>query len=160
MAETESVVNEELRIPLPDGFYVMGDEERNSSSKGQTAPAWVMKNEERHFMFTVSWKAVPALASFLLGPKDMAKNMMKRYGDAAEGAGYSFGELRKIIIGGEKAYGFPYSYVAEGIDMCGDSIVIKKKKTFYFFHTFYREEMKEESEKLLEEIYSSINFGE
>lgn len=33
------------------------------------------------------------------------------------------------MIGGEKAYGFPYSYVAEGIDMCGDSIVVTSSPT-------------------------------
>ena len=158
MGEMANVVNEEMRIPLPDGFHVMTDEERNAISKGQKAPAWVMADEEKHFMFSVSWKDIPSFASFLLGTKDIAKNMMKRYRDAAEGAGYTFGEIRKFMIGGEKAYGYPFNYETEGIAMCGDSIVIKKGKTCYFFHTYYREATKEESEKLLEEIYGSISF--
>lgn len=158
MGETENVLNDEMRVPLPEGFHVMSDEERNSISKGQKAPDWVMADEERHILFSASWKAIPAFASFLLGAKDMAKNMKKRYGEAAESAGYTFGEIRKIMIGGEKAYGYPFSYEAEGVAMCGDSIVVKKGKNYYFFHTYYREAMKEESEKLLEELYGSISF--
>ena len=155
---TSTVINGEMRIPLPEGFHVMSDEEIISISKGQTAPAWVMKNNDTHFMFSVSWKAIPALAAFLMGAKDMAKTMHKRFGAAAGDAGYTIGEIREIMIGGVKAYGYPYSFVADGIAMCGDSIVVKKKKTYYFFHTYYREEMKEENEALLEEIYSEINF--
>ena len=158
MGETTNVVNGAMSIPLPEGFHVMDDEERNSISKGQKAPEWVMANEDKHFMFTVSWKEIPALASFLLGPKDVAKSMKKRYGEAAEGAGYTFGEIRNLTIGGQKAFGYPFSYEAEGVAMCGDSIVIKKGKTCYFCHTYYREAMKEESEKLLEELYSEIIF--
>ena len=160
MGETENVLNDEMRIPIPEGFYVMSDEERNSISKGQTAPNWVMADEDKHILFSVSWKVIPKIASFLLSTKDMAKSMKKRYGEAAEGAGYNFGEIRKIMIGGEKAYGYPFSYEAEGVAMCGDSIVVKKGKTCYFFHTYYREAMKEENEKLLEELYGTISFGE
>lgn len=158
MGETVNVVNEEMRIPLPEGFHVMSDEERIALSKGQNAPAWVMSNEEKHLLFSVSWKAIPAIASMLLGPKDMVKNMKKRYGEAAADKGYTFGDIEKLTIGGEKAYGYPFSYTAEGIEMCGDSFVIKRGKQYYFFHTYYREELKEESEKLLEEIYGSICF--
>ena len=155
---SENVLNDEMRIPLPEGFYVMSDEERNSISKGQTAPEWVMADKERHILFSVSWKKLPSLASLMLGSKDMAKNMKKRYGEVAEGAGYTFGEIRQIMIGGEKAYGYPFGYETEGVAMCGDSIVVKRGKTCYFFHTYYREAMKEESEKLLEELYESISF--
>jgi len=158
MGEMENALNNEMKFPLPEGFRVMDDAERNAISKGQKAPAWVMVNDEKHFMFSVSWKEIPKMASLILNTKDMAKNMRKRYGEAAEGAGYTFGDMRKIKIGNETAYGYPYSYVAEGIPMCGDSIVIKKGKTCYFFHTYYREAMKEENEPLLEDIYSSIRF--
>ena len=71
---TSTVINGEMRIPLPEGFHVMSDEERLALSKGQNAPAWVMSNEEKHLLFSVSWKAIPAIASMLLGPKDMVKN--------------------------------------------------------------------------------------
>ena len=58
MGETINVVNGAMSIPLPEGFHVMDDEERNSISKGQKAPEWVMANEDKHFMFTVSWKEI------------------------------------------------------------------------------------------------------
>ena len=50
--------NDDMRIPLPEGFHVMSDEERNAISKGQTLPAWAMADEEKHVMFTVSWKDI------------------------------------------------------------------------------------------------------
>ena len=51
MGETENVLNDDMRVPLPEGFHVMSDEEKKAISKGQTAPEWVMADEERHFQF-------------------------------------------------------------------------------------------------------------
>ncbi len=112
----------------------------------------------RHMLISASWKDIPKWASLLLGTKDMAKNMRKRYGESASDAGYIMGDLRKFEIGSEKAYGYPFSYVAEGINMCGDSVVVKKKNTYYFFHTYYREALKDEYASVLEDIYRSIRF--
>ena len=149
-------INENLKIGVPMGFLVMDDEEREALAKGQTAPAWCMADEDRHLLVSSSWKSIPKWASIVLGTKDMAKNMRKRYGESANDAGYKLGSLRKFNIGKETAYGYPFTYVAEGINMCGDSIVVKKGNTYYFFHSYYRESLKNIYEPMLEEIYSSI----
>ena len=152
------MVNEEMMIPLPEGFHVNDDEEKRALAKGQKAPAWVMSDPDRHIVFSVSWKGDSKLASVLVSAKDMAKMMRKKFGQAAADAGYTFGELRKFNVGGAKACGYPFSYVVDDVAMCGDSAVVKKGKNFYFFHTYYREALKEEDEAILEEIYNGIDF--
>ncbi len=160
MSDPEKIsVNGEMFVPVPDGFHVMDDDEKNALSKGQVGPAWAMTDPERHIIVSISWKDVSKLAAVLLNARDLAKNMRKKYGAAAESAGYVFGDIRGFNIGGEKASGYPFTYAVDGITMCGDSAVIKKGETFYFFHTYYCEAMKEEDEPVLEEIYESISFG-
>ena len=152
-------VNDSMTIIVPNGFHVMDEAEKNAISGGnETKPAWCITDPVRHIIFTVSWKTVPKLVSIFFSSRDLARKMYKEYSQASSAAGYRFDELRDIPAGSLKAHGYRFSYNAKGTAMCGESASLKNGNTFYYLHSYFREELREESIKVLEEIYGSIQF--
>lgn len=153
------VLNNELTLPCPDGFYVMDEEEIKTLAFIASGPGVCLKDPDRHIVVSAGYKKAGGLTARLLNQKDVAtksegsiRDAMRAYGYLREGAG-------KREIGGLPADGFQYSYTAEETDMYGETYVLKKGKTFYYFHAYMRNAHKKGGQMVLDEILNGVVWG-
>lgn len=154
---SDLLLNNELSLPVPDGFHVMTDEEckgMNIMGDGK----WVgLSDPERHILVIAGWKQPPAFALMLLSEKDLAKNMEKQIGSALQPAGYASEGFTEKVIAGTKACGAQYRYTASGTEMVAASYSMKFRKKTYYFHFYGREALREESITVWNEMLESIS---
>ena len=58
------------------------------------------------------------------------------------------------------ADGFRYTYQVQEIVMAGESLSVKSGSNFYYIHSYFREELREESLKLLDQIFADVTWEE
>ena len=158
---TKVQVTDQVSLSVPEGFHIMDEDEIKTTFPNQTClPMWVMKDPERHIMVTLSWKKAMMLAAMLVGAKDMAVKLKKQYVKRTRGLAYNYqiNEVRPISIGHEEGYGFDMTYEVQGIHTCAETACVKHKSFFCYVSVYYRESMKEESLKTIQEIYQSFEF--
>ncbi|MDO4803597.1 MAG: hypothetical protein Q4A32_02100 [Lachnospiraceae bacterium] len=151
------LLNDELSIQVPEGFHVMDESEVSAFKLFREAPNWSISNSNQHMVLTVSWKK-SGFAALLLGAKDVAQKMEPQVRKAMEQYGYALEGFVTEELGGRKAEGFAYSYRAKDIDMVGETLSVKKGKTFCYIHCYMRESMREESRKILDEIFRAVRW--
>ena len=154
----KELLNNELEFAYPDGFGVMGPEEVKALNTFKEGPGWCIKDPDRHMIITVAWKKAGGLTSLLAGTKDVAKSfdssfkkLMAPYGYVLEG--YVEGE-----IAGRKYDGIKYHYTAQDIEMYGESLSVKNGKNYYYVHFYARQELREASDKVMENILTGSSW--
>jgi aspartyl-tRNA synthetase len=66
----------------------------------------------------------------------------------------------KRTIDGQLARGVDYDYVVNGINMTGESLVIKSEDNLYYFHMYARKVRREESLEVFTEILDNVAIVE
>ena len=150
----QTVLNQELKVTIPDGFHEMSEAEHGNLNLLKEAPDWCISDPDRHILLSVAWKK-QSLASMLLSSGDVAENMEKSLRKPMAAYGYKLEGFLEESLDGTTASGFRYSYTAQGIGMTGESFSVKKGKTFYYIHCYLRSEFLEESLPVLKEIFAS-----
>ena len=150
------VLNQELKVVIPDGFHEMDEAERGKLNLYREAPDWCISDPARHIVLSVAWKR-QSLASLLLSSREIADKMEKSIRKPMEPYGYKLEAFLQESFHGTPADGFRYSYTAQGIGMTGESFSVKHGKTFYYIHSYVRSALLEESLSVLRELY---NFWE
>ena len=151
------LLNEELKLPVPDGFHMMDEAELGKYKTLQAAPSWCITDPERHIIVSVAWKK-SGLGALLLTSGEVAKKMEARLRKPMSPYGYRLQGFITETVGGVEAEGFRYSYTAQNIEMTGESFSLKKGKTFYYIHCYYRTERKDESSAVLQSIFHSSEW--
>lgn len=148
------LLNNKLEITLPDGFREMTAEEMAGVKLYKEAPDFCVKDPDRHIVIAAAWKK-SGLAALMLSAKEVAKKSESALQSAMQPFGYTLETFLTEKIGGETAEGFRYHYTAQDTRMVGETFSLKKGKTFYYIHCYLREELRDDSLKILEEIFAS-----
>ncbi len=151
------ILNDELKLSLPDGFRVMDEAERGRLHMLAEGGGICVSDPDRHILISAGWKQAGMLAGMLVNERDLAKNMETSVSRALAQSGYRGEEAVRKTIGGLEASGFRYTYTAEGICMAGESLAFKSGKTLYYIHLYAREESREASLKIWDEILASAS---
>ena len=152
-------IDNELLLPVPDGFHELTDDERSKLNM-PWAGQWVgISDPERHILVTAGSKKAGLLAWLLLSARDLAGNTEKQICGAMTSFGYRDRGPTDRVIAGEKACGFRYVYESEGIAMCAESCVFKQRGKICYLHLYAREELEEESFAVWEGILSAVRTG-
>ena len=149
------MIKDTLKFSYPEGFHLMEKEELSKYNSVGEGPLEGLCDPERHVIISLGWRHVGGLISMLTSPKDIARGMQKQIGRAMKS--YDFrpdGSLSRNV-GGETAMGFVYEYEVQGIDMHGESSVLKHGKDLFYFHIYTRTESKDENLKMWDEMLSS-----
>jgi hypothetical protein len=152
-------LNQILSLSYPEGFHIMTEAEKGSLNVLEAGPGEVLYDPARHIMISIGWKVLGKVPAMLLSAKDAIKVTESQISGPMQAYGYQMHGFFSKKIGSEKAEGFSYSYKAQGIEMHGESYVVKYKKTFYYLQLYVREELKDESLALWEEILSSAGWN-
>ena len=123
------VLNNELKVAVPDGFHVMDKAELAKFNAYKELPDWSINDPERHIIISVSWKK-SGFGALMLSSKEVAKKMESVLQKPMAAFGYKLQGFGSKKIGGAAADGFRYTYTAQDIDMVGESYSVKKGKTF------------------------------
>ena len=150
------LLNNSLKLPCPEGFHVMDDEERSELNIKGNGPGVCLSNPERHIIVSIGWQQVGGLTSLLLKSGDIVKNSEKAIRKSMQSYGYQLEGFLQRSIAGNKADGFAYTYEAKEIPMYGQSCAMKIGKVFYYFHFYARQAFREESLEIWEEILDSV----
>lgn len=150
------LLNNSLKLPCPDGFHVMDEEEKSQLNIMRDGPGVCLSDPERHMMVSIGWQQVGGLTSMLLKSGDIVKNSEKAVSKSMQSYGYQREGFLQRSIAGNQAEGFAYTYEAQGVPMYGQSCAMKVGKVFYYFHCYARQALREESLKVWEEILDSV----
>lgn len=154
----KQVLNGSLELQVPEGFTVLGEEEKNSGKYYREAPKWMAKAPEKHMNLAVTWEELNAFSAFMLSAKDLAKKGDANMKTALKDNGYRSEGIRSVSVGQEKGEGYRYFYQAEGVDMIGDVICLKKGRTAYYIYSYMRAEARQECDPLLASFLSGMKL--
>lgn len=152
------MLNNELQLSFPDGFRVMDEAELAGLKMIAEGPGCCVKDDSRHMVISVSWKKPGAFAGLLLSVNDLAASMEKYIRKGNAPFGYRLDEFRDITIGGHSARGIRYRYSVQGIEMLGESYVLKSGKQLYYFHLYTRSSLPDNL-KIWESILNSAQWS-
>ncbi len=155
----ELLLNNELKFTYPEGFHVMTEEERRQQSQPLNGSWEGFSDPERHVIMTVGWKQIPGFSAKLLSGKDIARNSEKYLRKVMKPYGYRLEQYYERTAAGIETNGFSYSYTVQGIAMTGYCYELKRNKSVYYFHFYTRTELKEENQKVLDEILDLAAFA-
>ena len=153
-------LNKELNLSYPDEFKVLSGEDLKQYKFFEEAPGFCINDAERHIMISISWRQANPFVAMLAGTADIARNMEAKIRKPMSKYGYHLEEFMTRQIGGKAADGYRYTYRVQGIGMVGETLSVKSGSNFYYIHSYFREELREESLKVLDEIFMDVNWEE
>ncbi len=149
-------INREWKLSYPDGFHIMEDAERRRLNFIGGAGSVCLSDPERHIVVSAGEKQINGFSALVLSGKDLAKNMEKQINKPMEPYGYHLEGFFTRQVGGKSAEGFRYTYMAQGIDMLGESYVVKNGKQLLYLHLYARDAQRDESLAVWNEMLRSI----
>ncbi len=146
---------EKLQMNFPDGFTVMGDEERKELNIAHEGDQCIcLKDGLRHIVVSTAFQKLNGFAALMLNGSSIADRMEKQVAGLMKNMGYRpIGRKERTFAYG-KATGFAYVYTAENIPMYGESYVMKEGKDCYYLHFYVREDNRDEYQKLINGVFS------
>ena len=155
------LINDSLKICFPDSFHVMSKEERAEVNNKTGDRGICLKAPDLHIIISIAWVRVDGIRgvfSRLFRGKDPVKNAESFYKKKMKAYGYKTEQYLKYQIGGTDAEGLRYSYLAQGIDMMGETCSLKKDRVLYYFHCYYRAQQLTESQDVWKTILDSAQW--
>lgn len=149
-------LNDELTLTYPEGFRVLTQDEMDSMQFLEKGPGTCLSDPERHILISVGWKRPGVLAGLMLNAGDLAKNSEKTIRKAMQNMGYRCRGFEKREIAGNRAEGFGFEYSAQGVEMLGETYVMKIGKTIYYLNFYTRRECETETAAVWEQILETI----
>ena len=94
--------------------------------------------------------------AWLLGRRKVSWNMARQIEKKLKKFSYVWLDDVKRTISDKLARGLDYEYVAKGINMTCESLVIKDEAVLYYFHMYARKIRREESLEIFNEILDGV----
>ena len=145
MEKTE-INNGSMSLTIPEGFSpAMQDKKDN----------WIVKNEELHVMYNITWKKIPLFPKVSL---DKAiSNTARQIGKQIPSFAMNQDNISHTI-GGQQALGFRYSYTTDGINMTSEYLLTEHNKFYYAFICLGRTESFDDHYEIFEKMLSSVEL--
>ena len=153
-------INGKMNITLPDSFSPPDQETLGKMHFYGREPELCMLDKERHMVITAGCQQLPLLSRLMLKDKEIASSMEKSSAQAMKNFDYSLIEFTDRQIGGKTASCFRYCYVAESIEMEGESCFIKDGKDLYSLYVYYRRQLREISIPVWESVLDTVSWVE
>ncbi len=152
-------LNSELNLKYPESFAVMTDEELKKHKFYEDAPGFCISDEGGHMVVSFSWRQANPFVVMVVGTKDVARNMEAKVRKPMSRFGYRLEEFMMREVGGKQADGYRYSYEVQGTGMMGESLSVKSGSNFYYIHSYFRAALREESLKVLDEMFGAVTWS-
>jgi hypothetical protein len=95
-----------------------------------------------------------------MGTREAAGSMARHIGKSMKKFNYVWLDDVKRTVDGQTARGIDYEYVVNGINMTGESLVIKMEENIFYFHMYARKARRAESLAVFHEILDGVAIVE
>lgn len=96
--------------------------------------------------------------AMLAGTKEVAQSMESKIRKPMRRFGYRLEDFMTREVGGKPADGYRYTYTVQETGMMGESLSVKSGSNFYYIHSYFRQELKDDSLKMLDEIFTAVTW--
>lgn len=154
-------INNELELAIPEDFHEMSDDETAGLRVGSNGESICLKAPDLHMIISIGWKQNKGVANFLsklLNGDDIVKSLDSCYRKSMKPFGYKRTDDISRPVDGIQADGIRYEYQAQGIDMTGESMGLKKDDELYYLHVYYRTEFRDNCRAVWKEILDSAKW--
>lgn len=153
-------IENKLYMDCPEGFRQLSEEELQKMNMIARGKGLCISDSERHIVISVAWTQVNPLSSWLLGTRETAGSMARHIGKSMKPFSYYWLNNVKREIDGQVARGLDYEYVVQGINMTGESLVVKVEENLFYFHMYGRKVRRDESLAVFNEILDGVVIAE
>ncbi len=153
-------IENRVYMDCPEGFRELTEEEKEKMNLAPGGNGMCISDPVRHIVISVVWTQISGLSSFLLGRREVSWNMARQIEKKMKQFSYVWLDDVKRTIDGQLARGVDYDYVVNGINMTGESLVIKSEDNLYYFHMYARKVRREESLEVFTEILDNVAIVE
>ncbi len=153
-------IENRVYMDCPEGFRELTEEEKEKMNLAPGGKGMCISDPVRHIVISVVWTQISGLSSFLLGRREISWNMARQIEKKMKQFSYVWLDDVKRTIDGQLARGVDYDYVVNGINMTGESLVIKSEDNLYYFHMYARKVRREESLEVFTEILDNVAIVE
>ena len=154
----EAVFGDKLILSFPDGFHLMDDAEKRNLHFFNDNSGECMIDPERHMLISIGFRSLGGIPAILLSANDIAKNTEKTIRKMMIENNYQLSRFTSGIVGKEKAGGFCYCYESQGIEMYGESYVVKHGRDCFYLNLYARKELLTDSLDTWGKILSSAKW--
>lgn len=156
----QTVIHDEIRITLPEGFRQMDAEEKKRVYAGSAVvPEWCAHDAERHILFSASWKQMNTILAAMACSMDGAKGLEKRMRLSLRDRNYQFGEYIKEQLGDKKAFGFTFRYQGKEGELQSRTVMVRNGGCIYYLTSQIRTALENESKAAMDEIWRSLSWN-
>ena len=156
-----TMINDEIRIALPEEFHLMDPEEKKRIyAMSAVTPEWSVHDAERHMLFSASWKRMNIILAAMACSMDGAKGLEKRMRIALRDRNYRFGEYVKDELGEKKAYGFTFRYQGQEGELLNRTIMVRNGGCIYYLTSQIRAEREIELKAIIDGIWRSLSWNQ
>ena len=156
---TESIINGEMKVRVPDGFEIMDAETLKEAYMDDNPDRWGIRDRERHIVISVFYhRSSPALVKIAGNAGAVAKSTQSKLKKGLKDYAYSFGKYFDCTAGDLKASGFTYEYELKGIRQKAETVVAIKGNCCYTFYYYARKDGSPEDRRLFEDFLGSVSF--
>ena len=152
-------LNNELSIQRLEGFRVLDEEERGRLNFMKEGPGICLSDPERHILVSVAYKKIGGFSNLLLNEKDLVKNMEAGIAKAMRPFDFQKAGAVQRTVGGRAAEGFSYTYMAQSVAMYAEALLVRSGKTIFYLYLYAREELKQESIPVWEELLAGAEWS-
>jgi hypothetical protein len=153
-------LDKRLYMDCPDGFRRLTEEELQKMNLVAGGKGLCISDPNRHIVITVTWTQGNVLTSWLMGTREAAGSMARHIGKSMKKFNYVWLDDVKRTVDGQTARGIDYEYVVNGINMTGESLVIKMEENIFYFHMYARKARRAESLAVFHEILDGVAIVE
>ncbi|MBQ9326486.1 MAG: hypothetical protein IJ246_12050 [Clostridia bacterium] len=154
---SRQTINDTFTLSIPDSFECMRSTELQELSRNGWDPyRWGARDREKHILFVVLWKPVPAILGWLADLKGIARRNAALTARAYAEHGYQFLQSDSLDNGQIKAEGYQFAYSAGSIRQMATKFLAKDRKMVYSFIWIGREENTASDRALFRDVMESL----
>ena len=112
----------------------MSKEEKAKLNFLESGEGICLRDEDRHMLVSIGWKETGMLAAMLLSESSLERNMESSIRQGMLSYGFKLETHLNRQIAGRNAAGFRYVYTTQGIDMLGESYVLRNGRSVFYYH--------------------------
>ena len=153
------VINGELTVSFPDGFHEMDATEQKKVFLGDAPNRWAIWDTQAHIILCITWHVSGKLLSKLASERDVLERTRKQVRKSYKTNPYREYEGFSTQVCGQRACGFAFDHVIEGVSQGAEIIVFKHGTSCYTVSYFSRKENESANHVVFEGILNSMHLA-
>ena len=154
----QTCVNDELMIPCPEGFAIMGPEELNRVFTRGSANRWGVWDRSRRVMITVLWQRYNPLLAWLADMKSLVRRNEQLTRRGYKGRDYQPGGFFSTKVCGMAAEGYRFTCRLDDAAQCVETVLFKRGRTVYSLSCVGRNGDRDANSAIFEALLNGIGM--